>query len=463
MTHRIYIKCAVCGSIILTRTQIGWLPKHPIRIHCAKCGILISGAFVQDPNIPQFKITFENAIEVHMQEPNYYIEISGELLTSKIRLFEKGKDEYQIPPFFNALQGMRRDGDETQAFQKFSRDYLTFLQFIESDWPFIRRLHEIWLSGNHEYLSEQMRDKLPPDQFSLNNDLEYLRGIHQLFLIGFCSVIPKNFFEYTTKSIWSNISDMVRVNPDGYFALTEFFYDNNLLNEYEDRVLKVLNSFVEKYPFLIMTIGLESYPATPDLSRNGTTTVSFDDVKHFYLECFEAIGEIIAIVIAYNNLKYRNDPFIMPNSSFKDIKNLQDFLNMQNKGHKIKFLNSNEIFNNLISLDNDNGLRNAIGHESCSYDGVSQTISYYSSGKKGKGEQKRIYLIEFIQKVLKQFYTIVVLIEILYQTRKYYYVQHGIMPVCPDAFKQQKRKIGRNEQCPCGSGKKYKKCCGINS
>ncbi len=24
------------------------------------------------------------------------------------------------------------------------------------------------------------------------------------------------------------------------------------------------------------------------------------------------------------------------------------------------------------------------------------------------------------------------------------------------------KKIGRNEQCPCGSGKKYKKCCGFN-
>ena len=23
-------------------------------------------------------------------------------------------------------------------------------------------------------------------------------------------------------------------------------------------------------------------------------------------------------------------------------------------------------------------------------------------------------------------------------------------------------KIGRNEPCPCGSGKKYKKCCGMN-
>ena len=24
-------------------------------------------------------------------------------------------------------------------------------------------------------------------------------------------------------------------------------------------------------------------------------------------------------------------------------------------------------------------------------------------------------------------------------------------------------KVGRNDPCPCGSGKKYKKCCGINT
>lgn len=27
---------------------------------------------------------------------------------------------------------------------------------------------------------------------------------------------------------------------------------------------------------------------------------------------------------------------------------------------------------------------------------------------------------------------------------------------------REERKIGRNEPCPCGSGKKYKKCCGAN-
>ena len=27
-------------------------------------------------------------------------------------------------------------------------------------------------------------------------------------------------------------------------------------------------------------------------------------------------------------------------------------------------------------------------------------------------------------------------------------------------MKRKEPKIGRNEKCPCGSGKKYKKCCG---
>lgn len=30
-------------------------------------------------------------------------------------------------------------------------------------------------------------------------------------------------------------------------------------------------------------------------------------------------------------------------------------------------------------------------------------------------------------------------------------------------FAQGNRKIGRNDPCPCGSGKKYKNCCGKKS
>lgn len=30
-------------------------------------------------------------------------------------------------------------------------------------------------------------------------------------------------------------------------------------------------------------------------------------------------------------------------------------------------------------------------------------------------------------------------------------------------YKRETPKIGHNQQCPCGSGKKYKKCCGGNN
>jgi len=39
-------------------------------------------------------------------------------------------------------------------------------------------------------------------------------------------------------------------------------------------------------------------------------------------------------------------------------------------------------------------------------------------------------------------------------------LDHNDQPVLlPSFFKQAKRKVGRNDPCPCGSGKKYKKCC----
>ena len=40
----------------------------------------------------------------------------------------------------------------------------------------------------------------------------------------------------------------------------------------------------------------------------------------------------------------------------------------------------------------------------------------------------------------------------------WYYVE-GKMPK-PKTVKRETPKVGRNDPCPCGSGKKYKKCCG---
>lgn len=43
--------------------------------------------------------------------------------------------------------------------------------------------------------------------------------------------------------------------------------------------------------------------------------------------------------------------------------------------------------------------------------------------------------------------------------------QHLISPNYQkiETYRRDKPKIGRNDPCPCGSGKKYKKCCGANT
>jgi preprotein translocase subunit SecA len=39
-------------------------------------------------------------------------------------------------------------------------------------------------------------------------------------------------------------------------------------------------------------------------------------------------------------------------------------------------------------------------------------------------------------------------------------MSHGDTDTAPKTVKREGKKIGRNDPCPCGSGKKYKRCCG---
>lgn len=41
---------------------------------------------------------------------------------------------------------------------------------------------------------------------------------------------------------------------------------------------------------------------------------------------------------------------------------------------------------------------------------------------------------------------------------RWYYVDGAIAK--PGTYRKESPKVGRNDPCPCGSGKKYKKCCG---
>lgn len=449
MLHRTQIQCLSCNSVILVRVQMGHLKKHPIRVHCGNCKVLIYGEYNNGVDLTTDNIfKFDNATEVYDLTSDYTIDVSGEFLTPKIQKYTNDKD-LGFSPFMVNFHRMYGVVNNDVKIVKFSTDYSQFLKFIETDWPYIRRINELWLGHNYHLLDNQLRDMLPVNIFSLGNNVDRYRGIHYLTIKSFGSVLPDNFIEYTATSIGDVFLETDNLTLS---RLSQFFHDNDLYDVYYDRFLKIFNSFIRIYPSLIPVLGLNYMTEKPDLETLGLASVAFDDVKNFYEECFECIGELSIIPVACNNMIYRNDINNMSDLGISEklskVKTLTDFKNIWGKGDKLKFLNSDELFNLLLNYSSNNRLRNAITHGDYKYDGVNQLIEYKSS----KGIEY-VYLSEFIQDLIAQFHTIIVLFEMFYRINVHSLAWHSYL--------KQKQKIGRNEKCSCGSGKKFKKCCSL--
>jgi preprotein translocase subunit SecA len=50
--------------------------------------------------------------------------------------------------------------------------------------------------------------------------------------------------------------------------------------------------------------------------------------------------------------------------------------------------------------------------------------------------------------------------EMREKSQRDYIMSRGEDIKAPETIKREGEKVGRNDPCPCGSGKKYKKCCG---
>ena len=102
-------------------------------------------------------------------------------------------------------------------------------------------------------------------------------------------------------------------------------------------------------------------------------------------------------------------------------------------------------------------LRNAIGHNDVEYDTASQLITYILNSK-DRTKKKAEYLLEFENEVLHMFQGILAISEYLYRLCELELMFDGKIPIAARMPINKSKKIGRNELCPCGSGKKYKYC-----
>lgn len=99
-----------------------------------------------------------------------------------------------------------------------------------------------------------------------------------------------------------------------------------------------------------------------------------------------------------------------------------------------------------------------------------RNLKFYNSMESAiDSNKKAMNFADFASICLENFYFITYILELLYTLRKLSYISSGVMlsaenlkSSTPENNKNKRRKIGRNESCPCGSGIKHKKCHGRN-
>jgi len=426
-------KCDVCNKVTRIKIQVGWLEYYPIRIKCVNCKISIFGSVVIDQTNIKYEVQLKNVHEIQFdsEKPDYIIEVSGELLTEKIKKYDSHL-ENQFPPFFKSGVGLMGYNN----IDEFKTNTTNFLLKINHEWPKIKRANELWFDKNYEYLSNEIHFFLNPTQFPSDNDLEILRSIHFLNA-RFTINISSKYFNEITNEIFKLLNEILeKGHSKELFRLAEFF-KNDLFN-YEKKIFRIISRFVEKYNFFIPILGTEYYQNDFEegniIKELGVTTVDFEDIKSFYIDTFEDIGEILNLLACYNNLIHRNNFLNMKQDVEKNIQDIKDYAAMRNKGKKLKFFNGTEKFDQIFVSKLNNRLRNAIGHMSYEYDTSTQKLVYYPSGKHNEGNEEVIFLNEFILECINLMRSCMGLSEIVYQTQKFLFVKEGNIPKHPKEY-----------------------------
>lgn len=213
-------------------------------------------------------------------------------------------------------------------------------------------------------------------------------------------------------------------------------------HNYDKKIFEAVDQFNQKFKYMIPVFGLDFYQDTTfNYNQKGITTVSFEDLKQFYVDTFELVTELLDIVIAFNNLKYRNNYQTMKTKR-KDVSTLDKYQTL-NKGAKLEFIDQIEVFDTLIYPSISNQIRNAIGHNSYEINVKEQLVLYYPTKSKNS-EITDITLIDFTKTCWELFQSLMNISELIYQTRRFYLIHLGLSPTYEVIF-DEKAKVIKNK------------------
>lgn len=280
---------------------------------------------------------------------------------------------------------------------------------------------------------------------------------HMIEVHGFYSALKKDILDDLSFS-----AGIMKLDSTQMKSLVAFLnsHDGYHLDELQDLIYKAYDDFVKIYQRLIPALAMQYCKEDAfDLEVEGSTTSSFDSVKQFYLDVYEVLGNLLVIPVALNNIKYRADVNSM-NPLEKNVSSLEDFIKLT-KASRYHFCLDTEVYTDFLDVVVNAKLRNAIGHNDVEYDAVSQVITYIPNPK-DRTKKKTEYLLEFENEAVHMFQALLGVSEYLYRLRELSLMYDGKIPLMVQERANWPKKIGRNDPCPCGSGKKYKFCHGKN-
>ncbi|WP_099203903.1 YecA family protein [Scatolibacter rhodanostii] len=450
MVNNRFIQCNACGMKINLRIQMGRF-DIPFHIHCPDCHSTIHGKVHMEEN----NIDIESAHSIDCNDEEFYsVELSAEFPTRKPLYKKISKIEFS--PYMRNIQFY---GDGEKAI-KLTQETTYFADFIKFGLGEIKQNFELfWNNQNKTLLTrlEKTISKYPHILLSkINNNFDSVMALHQLLLTttGISYVINKNSLcEY------SQIGNLVVGKPVYSTQIIDFINTDKIdFNSIEKKGIKLVELFAKVYEQLIPVVALKNGGCfeNVDKEKYGIMTANFDELTDFYAKSYEWILDNISVVLGLNNIYVRND-----SSQCINGKAYKDFIKESN-GNRIKngYIGEEEPFSKPISSLN-NRIRNAIQHFDSDIDYGTQLITF-----KDRAKKVELYLMDFTDLCIENFGIVFYILELVYNLRKLTLMQEGIFPSISVkdskiADMRHKNKIGRNEPCPCGSGKKYKRCCGI--
>ena len=455
MTSRVYLKCKLCGAVTLLRYQVGYGDTQ-IVLPCGSCHCELRGFCTQNDEEALFSFQFENAdIIPSGEEPDFVGQYSRELLSEKVKPYSM-EVSLSLTPFM-ATSGYFREHQKNgrlQGAMHFADDLLPKSNDIFD-------LITLWENGKLSITAKKLDDLMPSPPLAHPNHLQVSMKLHPAIVAFLSPLMPEKWFE--RNELFPLLTSLIKNQPTQIVVCAAYFESNGYLAKCEKSLYAEIKRFVAIVPNILPAFAMcDSIVAQEIMENRGMYSISFEDLKSYYQNSYEVIANCSDCLIALNGINYRKD-FSALAKPVGEIKTIYDLEKCRSKINKVeKFLSPNESFSGLIAEPLHSHIRNAIGHNDVSYDTLSQVI-VFEDKHNGKTVREEKYLVEFAKICIDNFCTCVYLMEIVYQLRKIAFSNNGDVPDAGHMryyLQLAHKKVGRNEPCPCGSGKKFKHCCG---